>query len=51
MNKILARFLFCLALIGAPVAVASAADLPVLTVYTYNSFVSDWGPGPQGLGL
>ena len=47
MNKILARFLFCLALIGAPVAAASAADLPVLTVYTYNSFVSDWGPGPQ----
>ena len=47
MNKILARFLFCLALIGAPLAAASAADLPVLTVYTYNSFVSDWGPGPQ----
>ncbi|MDH5797102.1 MAG: thiamine ABC transporter substrate binding subunit [Paracoccaceae bacterium] len=25
---------------------AMAADLPVLTVYTYDSFVSDWGPGP-----
>ena len=24
-----------------------AADLPELTVYTYDSFVSDWGPGPQ----
>ncbi|MFI5018253.1 MAG: thiamine ABC transporter substrate binding subunit [Dongiales bacterium] len=47
MNKILARFLFCLALTGAPLGAASAADLPVLTVYTYNSFVSDWGPGPQ----
>lgn len=22
------------------------ADTPVLTVYTYDSFVSDWGPGP-----
>ena len=25
---------------------AMAADLPELTVYTYDSFVSDWGPGP-----
>ena len=25
---------------------ASAQDLPVLTVYTYDSFVADWGPGP-----
>lgn len=24
----------------------AAADTPVLTVYTYDSFVSDWGPGP-----
>ena len=24
-----------------------AADKPVLTVYTYDSFVSDWGPGPK----
>jgi len=23
-----------------------AADRPILTVYTYDSFVSDWGPGP-----
>src|SRR5215471_18081019 len=46
MNRILTRILFCLTLIGVPAA-ASAADLPVLTVYTYNSFVSDWGPGPQ----
>ena len=46
MNGILTRILFCLTLIGVPVA-ASAADLPVLTVYTYNSFISDWGPGPQ----
>ncbi len=25
---------------------AALADDPVLTVYTYDSFVSDWGPGP-----
>ncbi|MBT8460471.1 MAG: thiamine ABC transporter substrate binding subunit [Boseongicola sp.] len=25
---------------------ASAQDLPILTVYTYDSFVADWGPGP-----
>ena len=23
-----------------------AQDKPVLTVYTYDSFVSEWGPGP-----
>ena len=28
-------------------APAFAQDKPVLTVYTYDSFVSDWGPGPQ----
>lgn len=28
-------------------ATAAAAETPVLTVYTYDSFVSDWGPGPQ----
>ncbi|MDQ2089881.1 thiamine ABC transporter substrate binding subunit [Marimonas arenosa] len=27
-------------------ATVAAADTPVLTVYTYDSFVSDWGPGP-----
>jgi thiamine transport system substrate-binding protein len=26
---------------------ALAQDTPVLTVYTYDSFVTDWGPGPQ----
>lgn len=25
---------------------AHAQDKPVLTIYTYDSFVSDWGPGP-----
>jgi thiamine transport system substrate-binding protein len=27
-------------------ASAAWAETPVLTVYTYDSFVSDWGPGP-----
>ena len=27
-------------------AASRADDLPVLTVYTYSSFISDWGPGP-----
>jgi thiamine transport system substrate-binding protein len=25
----------------------AVAETPVLTVYTYDSFVTDWGPGPQ----
>ena len=33
-----------LALICTPVA--QAGEKPVLDVYTYDSFVSDWGPGP-----
>ncbi len=28
------------------VASMATAQTPVLTVYTYDSFVSDWGPGP-----
>ncbi len=31
----------------ATATMAAAQDRPVLTVYTYDSFVSDWGPGPQ----
>jgi len=31
---------------GVICASAAAADTPQLTVYTYDSFVSDWGPGP-----
>ncbi|MEZ5911007.1 MAG: thiamine ABC transporter substrate binding subunit [Paracoccaceae bacterium] len=30
----------------AAIASAAMAETPVLTVYTYDSFVSDWGPGP-----
>jgi len=32
---------------GSACAGAAQADTPTLTVYTYDSFVSDWGPGPQ----
>jgi thiamine transport system substrate-binding protein len=28
-------------------ATAALADTPTLTVYTYNSFTADWGPGPK----
>ena len=33
---------------GAAILAASAAhaETPELTIYTYDSFVSDWGPGP-----
>jgi thiamine transport system substrate-binding protein len=31
---------------GMMLATMAHAELPVLTVYTYDSFVSDWGPGP-----
>ncbi|MDY8111022.1 thiamine ABC transporter substrate binding subunit [Fulvimarina sp. 2208YS6-2-32] len=34
------------ALLGAP-AMAQDGDRPVLTVYTYESFVPEWGPGPK----
>ena len=35
---------FAVALLG--VSASHAQDKPELTVYTYDSFVSDWGPGP-----
>jgi len=30
----------------AAIATSAMAETPVLTVYTYDSFVSEWGPGP-----
>ncbi|MEO1137976.1 MAG: thiamine ABC transporter substrate binding subunit [Pseudomonadota bacterium] len=39
------HLVFAAGILGA--ATASMADTPELTVYTYDSFVSDWGPGPQ----
>lgn len=38
----LKKFLFCLLLVSA-----TAFTKPILTVYTYDSFASDWGPGPK----
>lgn len=37
---------FTTAVLLAP-GMALAQDKPVLTVYTYESFVPDWGPGPR----
>ena len=34
------------AALAVSVGFAAAADQPKLTIYTYNSFTSDWGPGP-----
>ena len=31
---------------GLFLATTTVAETPVLTIYTYDSFVSDWGPGP-----
>ena len=41
--RILAVALLALGVAGA----VGGADQPRLVVYTYDSFVSDWGPGPQ----
>ncbi|HVT54375.1 MAG TPA: thiamine ABC transporter substrate binding subunit [Dongiaceae bacterium] len=42
---------FALTLIAAASAAlissAASADAPKLTVYTYSSFVAEWGPGPK----
>ena len=32
---------------GLAGASAAYAQAPELTVYTYDSFVADWGPGPR----
>ena len=39
---------FVMALLAMTVSSASlqAAETPVLTIYTYDSFASEWGPGP-----
>ncbi|MGB0959390.1 MAG: thiamine ABC transporter substrate binding subunit [Halocynthiibacter sp.] len=34
-------------LAGCLMATSVAAETPVLNVYTYDSFTSDWGPGPK----
>lgn len=42
----LKKLSLCAGLLWASVASMATAQTPVLTVYTYDSFVSDWGPGP-----
>jgi thiamine transport system substrate-binding protein len=46
MKRLLTLILFSILALAGPARSASAGDLPVLTVYTYSSFISDWGPGP-----
>lgn len=42
------RFLTTTALLGAVATLpVTAQDRPTLEVYTYDSFVSEWGPGPR----
>lgn len=45
------KFSYLLPLVGAIAASVvtnnAAAETPTLTVYTYDSFASEWGPGPQ----
>jgi thiamine transport system substrate-binding protein len=41
------RSLVLIAAFIALTGAASAADQPKLTVYSYSSFVSEWGPGPK----
>ncbi len=43
-NKIIASFFTFGALSLSQLA---WADKPTLTVYTYDSFAAEWGPGPQ----
>ncbi len=42
------QYLFALAAVICAIASPSLAqDKPVLSVYTYDSFAAEWGPGPQ----
>jgi thiamine transport system substrate-binding protein len=44
--KSIARLAFAVVL-GATAPAVVAQDAPVLTIYTYDSFAAEWGPGPQ----
>ena len=41
-----ARTALCAVVLGALSLPALAQDNPTLTVYTYDAFAADWGPGP-----
>ncbi|GGE21137.1 thiamine transporter substrate binding subunit [Aureimonas endophytica] len=47
MRRSALALLLGLAAVFTAAAPAGAADKPVLTVYTYDSFLPDWGPGPK----
>ena len=49
MKHTIKKLALCTALLlpALSLQVANAADKPVLNVYTYDSFASDWGPGPK----
>ena len=38
--------LLALAVLAGFAAPAAAADTPTLTIYTYDAFAADYGPGP-----
>lgn len=40
------RHLLAAAVLAVTATAVAAEDKPTLTVYTYDSFVSEWGPGP-----
>lgn len=40
------RWALLAAVIATSAAAPASADKPTLTIYTYSSFVSEWGPGP-----
>ena len=40
------RTSLCAVVLGALALPAIAQDNPTLTVYTYDAFAADWGPGP-----
>ena len=43
----LPTLVFAAALSATSATLVFASDKPVLTIYTYDSFTADWGPGPK----
>ncbi|PID66818.1 MAG: thiamine ABC transporter substrate binding subunit [Gammaproteobacteria bacterium] len=46
MKKIIAAALINLSVLTGITYASDAAELPTLTIYSYDSFTADWGPGP-----
>ena len=47
MWKNIVKSVACLGFLSLSVATPALAEQPKLTIYSYDSFVSEWGPGPQ----